>query len=133
MIKNKNNVLFSSFFQDRILDNNGISVTDINAGLKNLYVQYNDYKNKFTDSERYYVLEQEHGYPDLVAKNSILADQEYWWWVLLINNLVNPMTDIKSDWVYSIVDINQIGNFINNTNENISSNNNRLGKVVELN
>ena len=44
------------------------------------------------------------------------------------------MTDFKENWLYSIVDYSQIQNFINQTNENVSSNNSsRIGKVVELN
>lgn len=134
MVMNINDTTFDSFFQERIIDNNGVSVTDINAGLKNLYVNFNEYADKFYDSERIYISENMEGYPDLVAKQSILNDQRLWWWVLIFNSLENPMTDLKANWIYSIANYSQISNFINQTNENGSSNNNeRIGKVVELN
>ncbi len=132
-IENINDTSFSSFFQDRTLDNNGISVTDINAGLRNLFYKFNENANDFNPTERFFVSDIEEGYPDLIAKKSILGDQEFWWWVLLLNRLENPMTDIKTNWVYSINDEEQIIDFINTTNENNSSNNSRIGRVVELN
>ena len=97
-----NDISFDSFFQERIVDNNGISVTDINRGLVNLFKNYNEQADNFTEVERYLVGEFEEGYPDLVAKNSNLRNTKYWWWVLLLNNLENPMTDIRANWIYAI-------------------------------
>lgn len=128
-----NDIELDSFFQERIVDPNGISVTDINAGLRNLFANFNEYADDFTDNERYFVNDIEAGYPDLIAKKSILGSQNYWWWITLINRLENPMSDFKTNWIYSIVDINQISSFINKTNETAESSNNRIGKIVELN
>ena len=129
-----NDLYFNSFFQKKIVDNNGVSVTDINNGLRNLFVNFNERADNFTPTQRFFVNDIVAGYPDLIAKKSILKKQEYWWWITLLNRLENPMTDFKPNWVYSINDTNQIINFINETNENISSNNNnRIGKVIELN
>lgn len=133
MTKHINDISLDSFFQDRIVDPNGVSVTDINAGLRNLFYNFNEYENNFTPDEKYFVSEIEEGYPDLVAKRSILGNQDYWWWITLLNRLENPMTDFKTNWVYSINNYTQISDFINTTNEETSSNNSRLGKVVELN
>lgn len=133
MTKHINDISLDSFFQDRIVDPNGVSVTDINAGLRNLFYNFNEYENNFTPDEKYFVSEIEEGYPDLVAKRSILGNQDYWWWITLLNRLENPMTDFKTNWVYSINNYTQISNFINTTNEETSSNSSRLGKVVELN
>lgn len=133
-IKSLNDIRFNSFFQDRIVDPNGISVTDINAGLRNLFYNLNEEAEQFTPSERFFVTEIEAGYPDLIAKKSELNNQAFWWWITVLNRLENPMTDFKENWLYSIVDYSQIQNFINQTNENVSSNNSsRIGKVVELN
>lgn len=129
-----NSISFASFFQEVILDNNGIPVTDINAGLQNLFVNFNENADNFFDEQRFYVSENEEGFPDLVAYLSILGDQNYWWWVLLLNRLENPFLDIKVNWIYSINSADQIQSFINNTNEtNSSRSTNRLGKLVELN
>ena len=133
MTKHINDISLDSFFQDRIVDPNGVSVTDINAGLRNLFYNFNEYENNFTPDEKYFVSEIEEGYPDLVAKKSILGNQDYWWWITLLNRLENPMTDFKTNWVYSINSYTQISDFINTTNEETSSNSSRLGKVVELN
>lgn len=133
-IKSLNDIRFNSFFQDRIVDPNGISVTDINAGLRNLFYNLNEEAEQFTPSEKFFVTEIEAGYPDLIAKKSELNNQAFWWWITVLNRLENPMTDFKENWLYSIVDYSQIQNFINQTNENVSSNNSsRIGKVVELN
>ena len=129
-----NDVSLDSFFQERILDFNGVSVTDINAGLRNLFYEFNEQAENFNATERFFVTDVEVGYPDLIAKKSILANQRYWWWITLLNRLENPMTDFKVNWVYSINNANQISLFINETNENASSNNStRIGKTIELN
>lgn len=129
-----NDISLDSFFQEMIVDNNGKSVTDINLGLLNLFKTFNEYSDQLNEDERYLVHDFEEGYPDLVAKHSILSDQQYWWWVLLLNRLENPMTDLKTGWVYSINSQNQIAEFINNSNsQENSTNNKRIGTIVELN
>lgn len=128
-----NTTEFSSFFQETIVDNNGIAVTDINAGLVNLFKKYNEYKDTFYSKQRYLVAEFEEGYPDLVAANSILGNHNYWWWLCLLNNLDDPMTDIKANWVYSINDIDEISIFVNTTNQENNESDNRIGSVLELN
>lgn len=129
-----NDIPFHSFFQEVIIDNNGIPVTDINAGLYNLFVTFNEKAKDFNEVQRYLVAEYEEGYPDLVAKHSALSNDQYWWWLLLLNRLENPMTDIKANWIYSINSQENIQEFINYSNENASSNTNkRIGTIVELN
>lgn len=129
-----NSVSLDSYFSEKIKDNNGNMVTDINAGLINLFANLNDYREKMTETQNYLVVDYEEGYPDLVAKNSVLADQAYWWWVLVINKLEDPFTELKANWIYSIVPKDQLEAFMNYTiTVNTSSTNNRLGSVVELN
>lgn len=130
-----NSVSFDSFFTEIITDNNGISGTDINAGLKNLYEFFNENANSLEEVQNYLVGEIEEGYPDLVAKRSVLGSQDYWWWILLLNRLDNPLEDIKYNWVYSINSSEQINNFIENSNNNNNETkaDSRLGSIVELN
>lgn len=129
-----NDIYFDSFFQKRIVDPNGISVTDINAGLRNLFYMFNEQSDSLDAIEKFFVTDIEAGYPDLIAKKSSLGSQHYWWWITMLNRLENPMTDFKTNWIYSINDSGQISLFINQTNENGSSNNNtRIGKTIELN
>ncbi len=124
---------FDSFFQETILDNNGVAVTDINAGLINLFKTFNEEADNFSEVERYLVGEFEDGYPDLVAKNSNLANTKYWWWICLLNRLENPMTDIRANWIYAINSPATINSFINKSNQIMSTSNRRIGTIVELN
>lgn len=129
-----NNINFDSYFDKTVIDNNGNTVTDINAGLDNLFAYFNNAEYNLTVSQSYLVSEYEEGYPDLVAYRSILGSQQYWWWVLLLNKLDDSFTDIKYNWVYSINDAQQINSFIENSTEaNTSEDEDRLGKIVELN
>lgn len=133
-INSLNDISLDSFFQDRILDMNKVSVTDINKGLKNLFGYFNDNEYKMEETQRYLVSEFEEGYPDLVAKRSIMGSQEYWWWLLLANRLENPMTDIEANYIYSVLSLNTINNFINDSNQSVQSGNStRIGTIVELN
>lgn len=129
-----NNVNFDSYFEKTTTDNNGNTVTDINAGLENLFAYFNNAEYNLTVSQSYLVSEYEEGYPDLIAYRSILGSQEYWWWILLLNRLDDPLVDIKYNWVYSINDSTQINNFIaGSTEKNTQEDESRIGKVVELN
>ena len=129
-----NNINFDSYFDKTVVDNNGNTVSDINAGLDNLFAYFNTAEYNLSTTQSYLVSEYEEGYPDLVAYRSILGSQQYWWWVLLLNKLDDSFTDIKYNWVYSINDAQQINSFIENSTEaNTSEDENRLGKVVELN
>lgn len=129
-----NNVNFDSYFSKTITDNNGNTVSDINAGLDNLFAYFNNAEYNLTVSQSYLVSEHEEGYPDLVAYKSILGSQQYWWWILLLNKLEDPFNDIKYNWVYAINDTTQINNFIaGSTESNSESEESRIGTVVELN
>jgi len=129
-----NDINFDSFFDEKITDNNGIPSTDINAGLNNLHKYFNEVANNLYPIQNYLVAEHEEGYPDLVAKNSMLGAAQYWWWLLLLNRLDDPFEDIKENFVYSINSHEQINNIIegsNNANDN--EDNSRIGTVIELN
>jgi len=129
-----NGINFDSFFTETITDNNGISVCDVNAGLNNLYKNFNEHFNSFELTQRYFVPEGEEGYPDLIAAKSAFGSQAYWWWVLLINRQDDGLEGIKKNWVYSIIDSVQVNTFNNiSTSANEASNDKRIGTVVELN
>lgn len=129
-----NDLTFDSFFSKKIVDNNGISVTDINAGLTNLYEFFNDNAHSFTSSQKYLVSNHEEDYPELVALHSTLNSEQYWWWILFLNRLDDSLVDIKENWLYDIYSSNQINSFIekSNTTDN-SETSDRLGKIVDLN
>jgi len=124
----------NSFFSELIVDNNNTAISDLNAGLDKLFKIFNENANNISEVQNYLVSEFEEGYPELVALHSALSGAKYWWWILLLNRLEDPILDIKANWIYPINSTAQILNFINNSNESNNSNNNsRLGRVVELN
>lgn len=130
----ENSISFDSFFSETIRDNNGKTVTDVNAGLVNLYSFFNDIAPLLSPKEGYLVSEFEQGFPDLVAKNCYLGNQDYWWWILLLNRLDNPFEDIKTNYVYSINDNNTIGKIISDSNvTKEQQTTSRVGSIVELN
>jgi hypothetical protein len=111
-----NSVNLDSYFPDVIVDPNGESVCDINAGLYNLFKQYNDYEHNFSEVERYLIREYEENYPDLVALYSAFGSQKYWWWFLLLNKLADGFEDLKTNHIYSINSPTQVNSFINASN-----------------
>jgi len=129
-----NTTQFNSFFEQTILDNNGIPVTDINAGLVKLFTFFNDQANNLGEVQNYLVREHEEAYPDLIAINSAYGDQEFWWWLLLLNRLEDPFTQLKASWVYSINSPEQVNNLINAANQTDRGQGaDRAGTIVELN
>lgn len=124
-----------SFFSKVTTDNNGVTCCDINEGLYELFESFNYYELNMHEEQRYLVANFEAGYSDSVAKNSILGSQEFWWWILLMNHLEDPLVDIKENWIYSINSKEQVSELLAKMNENsyITTNkNNDLGKVINI-
>lgn len=127
-------VNMDSFFPDVIVDQNGVAVTDINAGLETLFRMFNEEAPKYTESQNYLVKDFEEAYPELVAKNSIMANEAYWWWLLLVNRIENPFVEIAKFWVLSILNTNDINSLIETGNTIVENKNNqRIGNIIELN
>lgn len=127
-----NNIKYDSFFTERIVDNNGQDCSDVNAGLKKLYQGLNDNWYSFEEMQRYLVSQDEDGYPELVAKHSILGSQDYWWWILFLNRLDDPLTAIKENWIYSINSTDQISSFITETNNLENRVESEIGKKIKI-
>jgi len=127
-----NNIKYDSFFTERIVDNNGQGCSDVNAGLKKLYQGLNDNWYSFEEMQRYLVSQDEDGYPELVAKHSILGSQNYWWWILFLNRLDDPLTAIKENWIYSINSTDQISSFITETNSLENRVESEIGKRITI-
>lgn len=129
-----NAVNFDSFFSERIVDNNSVSVTDINRGLDNLYTYYNEVEYKIAPEQKYLVTEFEDGYPDLVARNSIFTNERCWWWTLFLNREEDGLYGIKSNWLYYLISTTQLSSFINESNATKTYKvNSEIGKLIELN
>ena len=127
-------VNMDSFFPDVIVDSNGVAVTDINAGLETLFRMFNEEAPKYTESQNSLVKDFEEAYPELVAKNSIMANEAYWWWLLLVNRIENPFVEIAKFWVLSILNTNDINSLIETGNTIVENKNNqRIGNIIELN
>ena len=128
---------FNTFFENRVIDNNGISVTDINTGLNSLFAKYVANEQNINEDQRYLVPENEENYSDLVAAHCIINDPKLWWWFLLTNRLDDPLKDVEANYTYSAVSQIQMENVIDDvwangieTAENTES---RIGKIIELN
>lgn len=123
---------FSSYFSTILSDNNGKTSVDINEGIRKLFGNVNT--SDISEVQRYLVSEFEEGYPDLVAGNSAMGNTAFWWWLLILNGLDDPLDGIKENWVYSINStdqINQINDAINTSEA--TTEDDRIGEVVELN
>lgn len=127
-----NTTKYNSFFSEMTIDNNGKPCSDVNVGLKKLYRALNDNWYSFGDMQRYLVAEYEEGHPDLVARNSIMGSQEFWWWFLFLNRLGNPLEDCRENWIYSINSTAQISNFITQTNTVETSTSSVIGTTVKV-
>lgn len=128
-----NNIKLDSFFSKTIIYNNGKNCTDINDGLIKLFDMLNAERYNLGEVQRYIVSEYEDGYPDIVAMNSALKSQDYWWWILALNSLEDAFIDIKENWVYSINSEEQITGLINEANKSKSTSETNIGKDIELN
>ena len=133
MAKSTNNIKLDSFFSKTIIDNNGKNCTDINDGLIKLFDMLNAERYNLGEVQRYIVSEYEDGYPDIVAMNSALKSQDYWWWILALNSLEDAFIDIKENWVSSINSEEQITGLINEANKSKSTSETNIGKDIELN
>lgn len=133
MAKSTNNIKLNSFFSKTLIDSNGKNCTDINDGLIKLFDMLNAERYNLGEVQRYIVSEYEDGYPDLVAMNSALKSQDYWWWILALNSLEDAFIDIKENWVYSINSEEQITGLINEANKSKSTSETNIGKDIELN
>lgn len=127
-----NTIKYDSFFSETTIDNNDQNCCDVNVGLKKLYQALNDKWYTFGEVQRYLVSEDEDGYPELMAKHCALESQEYWWWVLFLNRLDNPLVDIKENWIYSINSRDQISNFITSTNDLENRVESEIGKTIKI-
>lgn len=128
---------FSSFFENRIVDQNNISVSDINLGLNNLFTKFVANEQNLEDDQRYLVSENEENYPDLVTLHSNIQDASLWWWFMMTNRLDDPLKDVEVNYTYSIVGQAQMQNTINDTwannIETSNGSNSRIGQIIELN
>lgn len=127
-----NTIRYNSFFSEQTVDNNGNQCCDINVGLKKLYKALNDNWYNFGEVQRFLVSEDEEGFPELVAKHSVLGSQDYWWWLLFLNRLEDPLTAIKHNWIYSVNSASQIAGFINETNNVENRTESNIGKKIKI-
>lgn len=128
---------FNAFFEERTVDNNGISVTDINTGINNLFAKYIVNEQNLNEDQRYLVSENEAYYPDLVAAHCLLNNPKLWWWFLLTNRLDDPLKDVEANYTYSVVSSTQMTNVIDdvwaNQIETSLGSSARIGQIIELN
>jgi hypothetical protein len=62
----------------------------------------------------------------------VLGSQDYWWWILFLNRLDDPLTAIKENWIYSINSRAQISSFITETNTTENKVESDIGKKIKI-
>lgn len=122
---------FSSFFSDIIVDNNGIAVSDFNAGIKNLYNNI-IVPSDSSDYKMFIITEEDQGFPDLIA-HKYFGDQNLWYFFLLSNGIDDPFKELEVGWAYGAVDYAEAENSIDVAEESKLVVQSRIGETVTLN
>lgn len=122
---------FSSFFSDTIVDNNGIAVSDFNAGIKNLYNNI-IVPSDSSDYKMFIITEEDQGFPDLIA-HKYFGDQNLWYFFLLSNGIDDPFKELEVGWAYGAVDYAEAQNSIDVAEESKLVTQSRIGETVTLN
>lgn len=122
---------FSSYFNKTIVDNNGIAVSDINAGIKNLYDNV-ILPTDDSDYKLFVVTEEDQGFPDLIA-HKYFGDQNYWYFFLLSNGIEDPFKEVTLGWAYGIVETSEAINNMQVAEEKSLETQSRIGTTVTLN
>lgn len=122
---------FSSYFNETIVDNNGIAVSDINVGIKNLYDNV-ILPTDDSDYKLFVVTEEDQGFPDLIAYK-YFGDQNYWYFFLLSNGIEDPFKEVTLGWAYGIVETSEAVNNIQVAEEKSLEAQSRIGTTVTLN
>lgn len=122
---------FSSFFENTIVDNNGIAVSDFNDGIKKLY------DNVITPADTsnykmFIITEEDQGFPDLIAYK-YFGDQNLWYYFLLTNGIEDPFKQLDMGWAYGAVDYSDAKNSIDVAEESKLVASSRIGDTITLN
>lgn len=95
---------FSYWFDERIVDNNDISVTDINKGLTKLIPDLIDELNNLDNAHQTFVVnEQNIGEPDAQAY-LIYGNPVLWWYICLSNLIDDPFEEFTSNKIFYAFD-----------------------------
>jgi hypothetical protein len=123
----------SYWFEDRIVDNNGVSVSDINAGLVKLIPGLIDDLNDTSNTHTRFVLnEEQEGMPDDVASR-IYENQNLWWYICLANLLDNPFDEFKTSMIYYAFDGQYLTAHQVEQEASKQSKESKIGKIITLN
>jgi len=124
---------FSYWFSDRIIDNNGNTVSDINAGITKLIPdmidELNDTSNEHT---RFIIPDCQVSMPDVAAK-SFYNYENLWWYLCLSNLITNPFNEYNSNLLYYAFTLNILKSHDINTNNSNKNTKSKIGTIIELN
>lgn len=126
----------SDFFSKKITDNNGQCCSDINAGLIELFSEFNEQRPLMQSKQRYFVSELDEGYSDSVAYNSILSDENLWWWVLLCCRFDDALVYPKANTIlpiFATITLNKTKQQNSTLTEMSSEEDSNVNVIVELN
>lgn len=125
-------IVVNDIFSETITDNNGITVTDINKGLKDYYPKIFDTLIHNAEKTNLIIVDDTSvGQPDLIASKTY-GTQDGWFFFLLSNFLKDPFNEVLLNYIYYIYK----ADLLDDIEANISTDtviNNRVGVEVTLN
>lgn len=126
----------SDFFSKKVTDNNGQCCSDINAGLIELFSEFNEQRPLMQSKQRYFVSELDEGYPDAVAHNSFLSDENLWWWVLLGCRFDDALVYPKANTIlpiFAMITLDKAEQRNSTSTEMLLEEDSNVNVIVELN
>lgn len=122
----------SEVFSEKIIDHNGESVSDINAGLKKYYPLVWDSVTHNAEKVTPIIVDNiKEANPDLIA-HKMYDDMSMWFFFLLSNFIDDPFSEIVVNYIYYIYNAALLDEIESNaTSSEIGSN--RIGTTITLN
>lgn len=125
-------ITMSEVFSDTIVDNNGVTVSDINKGLKNYFpLVFDKITHNAEKSSSVLVDNTKEAYPDLLAYK--LYDTMDMWFFFLVSNFIDdPFEDINVNYVYYSYN-DELLDDVDSNATSTTTDNSRIGTTIELN
>ena len=125
-------ITMSDVFKDTIIDNNGVTVSDINKGLSDYFpLVFDKITHNAEKSSTILVDNTKEAYPDLIAQ-FIYGDESMWFFFLVSNFLDDPFDDIKVNYVYYGYNDDLLDDVEANATST-NTDNGRIGLTIDLN
>lgn len=126
----------SYWFNQKVMDNNGNMVSDINAGLRKLLPDLMPILNNLQNNHEEFMIDDTLlGQPDYMAA-SFNGGENLFWYICLANLVADPFGGFDTEHVYYAFDNNYLTQLCSNKNSGAgtqSAQKEKIGKIVTLN